>query len=170
MGAGYKQALREQANRKMILSNFVTQLPLETNRVDLEPDLKDAWGLPAMRITMTGHPDDIKSMESLSRSQSRFFRPRGRPQCGQSRRARLAEVLTAVAPAEWGTIRSRQSSTSTIARTMSPTCTSWTAAASSPVVAITPRCQSRLSRSLPPNISSPKRRVEEFNQVDLYGI
>ncbi len=31
--------------------------------MDLEPDLKDAWGLPAMRITMTGHPDDIKAME-----------------------------------------------------------------------------------------------------------
>ena len=25
--------------------------------------MKDDWGLPAMRITMTGHPDDIKSME-----------------------------------------------------------------------------------------------------------
>ena len=137
-GAGYKHALREQANRNMILSNFVTQLPLEANRVNLKPDLKDAWGLPAMRITMAGQPDDIQSMESFSRSQSRFFRPRGRPQCGRSRWAKLAEVLIAVAPAEWGTIRRRQSSTNTIARTMSPTCTSWTAAASSPVVAITP--------------------------------
>jgi choline dehydrogenase-like flavoprotein len=62
-GVGYKQALREQANRKMIISNFVTQLPLESNRVDLDPHLKDAWGLPAMRITMTGHADDIKCME-----------------------------------------------------------------------------------------------------------
>jgi choline dehydrogenase-like flavoprotein len=47
----------------MIISNFVTQLPLESNRVDLDPGLKDAWGLPAMRITMTGHPDDFKCME-----------------------------------------------------------------------------------------------------------
>jgi choline dehydrogenase-like flavoprotein len=62
-GAGYKKALREQANRKLIISNFITQLPVESNRVDLDPDVKDAWGLPAMRITMTSHPDDIKSME-----------------------------------------------------------------------------------------------------------
>jgi choline dehydrogenase-like flavoprotein len=62
-GAGYKKALREQANRKMTITNFITQLPLETNRVDLDPDLKDAWGLPAMRITTTSHPDDFKSME-----------------------------------------------------------------------------------------------------------
>jgi choline dehydrogenase-like flavoprotein len=68
-GAAYKQALRDEANHKMTVTSFVTQLPLATNRVDLDPDLKDAWGLPAMRITSTSHPDDIKSME--------FFRQKG---------------------------------------------------------------------------------------------
>jgi choline dehydrogenase-like flavoprotein len=62
-GAGYKKALREEANHRMTITSFVTQLPLETNRVDLDPDVKDAWGLPAMRITFTGHADDKKSME-----------------------------------------------------------------------------------------------------------
>ena len=62
-GAGYKQALREQANHRMNISCFVTQLPLATNRVDLDPELKDDWGLPAMRITSQSHPDDIKAME-----------------------------------------------------------------------------------------------------------
>ena len=47
----------------MAVSCFVTQLPLETNRVDLDPDVKDDWGLPAMRITSTSHPDDFKAME-----------------------------------------------------------------------------------------------------------
>jgi choline dehydrogenase-like flavoprotein len=67
-GAGYKRALREEAQHRMNINCFVTQLPLETNRVDLDPDVKDAWGLPAMRITSTSHPDDIKNME--------FFRDR----------------------------------------------------------------------------------------------
>lgn len=62
-GAGYKKALREEANHKMNISCFVTQLPLETNRVDLDPDAKDAWGLPAMRITTQSHPDDLKNAE-----------------------------------------------------------------------------------------------------------
>jgi len=62
-GAAYKKALREEANHKMNISCFVTQLPVETNRVDLDPDVKDEWGLPAMRITTTSHPDDIKNME-----------------------------------------------------------------------------------------------------------
>jgi choline dehydrogenase-like flavoprotein len=67
-GALYKKALLEEANHKMTVSCFVTQLPLETNRVDLDPDVKDDWGLPAMRITSQSHPDDIKAME--------FFRQR----------------------------------------------------------------------------------------------
>jgi choline dehydrogenase-like flavoprotein len=67
-GALYKKALLEEANHKMTVSCFVTQLPLASNRVDLDPDVKDDWGLPAMRITSTSHPDDIKSME--------FFRQR----------------------------------------------------------------------------------------------
>jgi choline dehydrogenase-like flavoprotein len=67
-GAAYKKALREQANRKLTIASFITQLPLETNAVDLDPDVKDAWGLPAMRITSTSHPDDVKCMQ--------FFRKR----------------------------------------------------------------------------------------------
>jgi choline dehydrogenase-like flavoprotein len=62
-GAGYKQALRDQAGHKIAVSCFVTQLPLESNRVDLDPDVQDDWGLPAMRITSQSHPDDIKNME-----------------------------------------------------------------------------------------------------------
>ena len=62
-GAGYKKALREEANHRMTITSFVTQLPLETNRVDLDPDVKDSWGLPAMRITSSAHDDDKKNME-----------------------------------------------------------------------------------------------------------
>jgi choline dehydrogenase-like flavoprotein len=67
-GALYKKALLEEANHKMSVSCFVTMLPQETNRVDLDPDVKDDWGLPAMRITSQSHPDDFKAME--------FFRQR----------------------------------------------------------------------------------------------
>src|SRR5579863_1810167 len=62
-GAGFKQALRDEANHRMTITCFVSQLPLETNRVDLDPDVKDDWGLPAMRITSSPHADDVKNME-----------------------------------------------------------------------------------------------------------
>ena len=62
-GSGYKKALREEANHRMTITSFVTQLPLPTNRIDLDPEIKDAWGLPAMRITSSAHADDKKNME-----------------------------------------------------------------------------------------------------------
>jgi choline dehydrogenase-like flavoprotein len=37
-----------------------TSLPLEANSFSLDPDLKDAWGLPALRMTYKNHPDDLK--------------------------------------------------------------------------------------------------------------
>ncbi len=62
-GAGYEQALRDEARHRMTIKLYTSQLPLETNRVDLDPTEKDEWGLPAMRITSTSHPDDIRNME-----------------------------------------------------------------------------------------------------------
>jgi choline dehydrogenase-like flavoprotein len=57
-GAGFK-ALLEAMPRAMIVATHGTSLPLETNRVDLDPELKDAWGMPAMRVTYRDHPDDL---------------------------------------------------------------------------------------------------------------
>ena len=34
-------------------------MPQETNRVDLDPTVKDAWGLPVARITNSPHQNDI---------------------------------------------------------------------------------------------------------------
>ncbi|MGH2410003.1 MAG: GMC oxidoreductase, partial [Chloroflexota bacterium] len=34
-------------------------LPRETNRVELAPTVKDAWGLPVARITNSPHPNDL---------------------------------------------------------------------------------------------------------------
>jgi choline dehydrogenase-like flavoprotein len=37
-----------------------TSLAREDNSFSLDPDVKDAWGLPALRMTYTDHPDDLK--------------------------------------------------------------------------------------------------------------
>jgi choline dehydrogenase-like flavoprotein len=39
-----------------------TSLPVETNNFSLDPDVKDAWGLPALRMTFRDHPNDLKMM------------------------------------------------------------------------------------------------------------
>jgi choline dehydrogenase-like flavoprotein len=59
-GAGFKHACNEYFNRTMTVSGYCTTLPLETNSVTLDPDVKDAWGLAAMRVTYKEHPDGLK--------------------------------------------------------------------------------------------------------------
>ncbi len=59
-GAGFKKACEEHT-RTMTLQAFATSLPLETNNITLDPDVKDAWGLPAMRVTYKDHPDGLKT-------------------------------------------------------------------------------------------------------------
>lgn len=44
----------------MNCSGHGTSLAQETNRIDIDPELKDAWGVPAMRVTYKDHPDDTK--------------------------------------------------------------------------------------------------------------
>jgi choline dehydrogenase-like flavoprotein len=62
-GAAYKQMLKTCFNRTMSLLSHTTSLPRESNNVTLDPDVKDAWGLPAARITFSHHPDDLAAMK-----------------------------------------------------------------------------------------------------------
>jgi len=58
-GKAYKDHLRSFP-RTMLAAGWTTSLPVEANSVSLDPELKDAWGLPALRCTYKDHPDDLK--------------------------------------------------------------------------------------------------------------
>jgi choline dehydrogenase-like flavoprotein len=60
-GSDYKKALKENFSRTMTMQGFLTALPVESNNITLDPDVKDAWGLPAIRVTYKDHPDDMKN-------------------------------------------------------------------------------------------------------------
>ena len=64
-GPEYKRALRQYYTRTMNVAGHSTSLPLESNTVSLDPTVKDAWGLPALRITYRDHPDDLAMMRFL---------------------------------------------------------------------------------------------------------
>jgi len=53
------KALLEAMPRAMVVATHGTSLAQESNRVELDPELKDAWGMPAMRVTYDDHPDDL---------------------------------------------------------------------------------------------------------------
>jgi choline dehydrogenase-like flavoprotein len=65
-GAAYKKALAENFNRTVTIFSHTTCLPLESNTISLDPDVKDAWGLPALRVTYKSHPDDFKTLDFFS--------------------------------------------------------------------------------------------------------
>lgn len=58
-GAEAKAADRTQFNHTMGAAFLLHDLPQERNRVDLDPDVTDAWGLPVARITHEMHPNDV---------------------------------------------------------------------------------------------------------------
>ena len=57
-GKDFKQRLREFP-RTMQVSCHTTSLAVESNNITLDPTLKDAWGVPAIRVTYRDHPDDL---------------------------------------------------------------------------------------------------------------
>jgi choline dehydrogenase-like flavoprotein len=58
-GREYKRMLSHYFVRNMAVLGSTTSLPRETNSISLDPSLKDAYGLPAIRVTYEDHPDDL---------------------------------------------------------------------------------------------------------------
>ncbi len=65
-GKDFKAALSHNFTRTMEIFCHGTSLPLENNSFSLDPDLKDTWGLPALRLTYKDHPDDLKLVNWLN--------------------------------------------------------------------------------------------------------
>jgi choline dehydrogenase-like flavoprotein len=65
-GASFKDALIHNFARTMEIHSSGTSLPLESNSFSLDPDIKDAWGLSALRMTYRDHPDDLKLVNWLN--------------------------------------------------------------------------------------------------------
>jgi choline dehydrogenase-like flavoprotein len=64
-GKGFKAALSHNFTRTMEIACHGTSLAVENNSFSLDPELKDAWGLPALRLTYKDHPDDLKLINWL---------------------------------------------------------------------------------------------------------
>ena len=67
-GSAFKARLKEFP-RSMQVHCHGTSLAVESNNITLDPEVKDAWGLPAMRVTYKDHPDDLAN--------ARFLQDRG---------------------------------------------------------------------------------------------
>ena len=69
-GSAFKQRMRSWFLNSLSSYGHTTSLPVATNSVSLDPVLKDAWGLPAMRVTFREHEHDLRLYK--------YFQQRGR--------------------------------------------------------------------------------------------
>jgi len=69
-GSQFKKELQRDFTHTCSFNGHTTSLPLSSNNVTLDPDIKDKWGRPALRTTYMNHPDDFATM--------RFFIDRSR--------------------------------------------------------------------------------------------
>ncbi|NHA15938.1 GMC family oxidoreductase [Thioalkalivibrio sp. XN279] len=58
-GAGFKRDLAYGFTRSMMLAASTTSLAMDRNNITLDPELKDRFGRPAMRVTYNDHPHDL---------------------------------------------------------------------------------------------------------------
>jgi choline dehydrogenase-like flavoprotein len=62
-GREFKQALHQNFTRTLQIFCHASSLPVERNSFSLDSDVKDAWGLPALRLTYKDHPNDLKMVD-----------------------------------------------------------------------------------------------------------
>ena len=62
-GAEFTRALRGYYTHSVRFVSHLTSLPLASNTVSLEPDQRDRWGRPGLRLTYTDHPDDMRAKQ-----------------------------------------------------------------------------------------------------------
>ena len=59
-GSAFKQRMHPWFHNSIETLGHTTQLPVATNRVTIDPELKDAWGVPAIHITFKEHEHDMR--------------------------------------------------------------------------------------------------------------
>ena len=76
-GSEYKHMFETYFNRTMTLLSHTTSLAQEKSTITLDPDVKDAWGLPAVRVTFDYHPDDAATMKWIMSKQLEILEAAG---------------------------------------------------------------------------------------------
>ena len=59
-GKKYKEAVRTGAAWSASLNGFCECLPRRENHVTIDPEVRDAWGIPALRVSMTWSDNELK--------------------------------------------------------------------------------------------------------------
>ncbi|MGX1159120.1 choline dehydrogenase-like flavoprotein [Arthrobacter sp. SLBN-100] len=76
-GKPAKDADRQYFDYSMKIGAILQDIPQETNAVDLDPTVRDAWGLPVARITAKPHENDKAQAKYIADNSSELMRAAG---------------------------------------------------------------------------------------------
>ena len=76
-GLEFKKTFGHYFTRTISLLSHTTSLAVESNTVTLDSEVKDAWGLPAVRITYSPHPDDLAAQAWMMQRQHEILEAMG---------------------------------------------------------------------------------------------
>ncbi|HEV8446175.1 MAG TPA: GMC family oxidoreductase [Gemmatimonadaceae bacterium] len=82
-GKAYKRWIAQTYTRSVICFGHTTSLPVATNSISLDPTVKDAWGVPAIRMTYADHPQDLKLYKYFAQRSEELLHASGAAQTWQ---------------------------------------------------------------------------------------
>ena len=65
-GAAHKDFMRHYFKRNMTVMGPMQEMPVFESRVQVDPKVKDAWGIPVARISGRHHPNDLLGAEFMA--------------------------------------------------------------------------------------------------------
>ncbi|MGE5326538.1 MAG: GMC family oxidoreductase [Deltaproteobacteria bacterium] len=76
-GIEYKKFVRETFNRSISVMGPVQEMPVFESRVQVDPTVKDYWGIPVARFSGGRHPHDIEVAKFLSSKAEAWLKEAG---------------------------------------------------------------------------------------------
>jgi len=82
-GREFKKLMAHNYNRTVNCFGHTSSLPVPTNTISLDPTVKDAWGIPAIRMTFEDHPQDLKLYKHFAEKGEELLKASGAVQAWQ---------------------------------------------------------------------------------------
>lgn len=76
-GQAHKDWQRKWYKRSMGIKGPVQEVPRRENRVELDPVVKDHWGIPVLRLSGRKHPEDLKTAKWIAGKAAAWLRAAG---------------------------------------------------------------------------------------------
>lgn len=76
-GREYKRHLMRNYTRSLLAYGHTSSLPVMGNSISLDPDVKDAWGVPAIRVTYKDHEQDLRMYKWFAQKSEQLLKAAG---------------------------------------------------------------------------------------------